>query len=521
MKNKHLFISLAVFLIVGNSLFGQGVNSAQIDSLVARVLETTPSVGIAVAVVKDGELLHSKGYGLTSIEDKKKVDEHTLFAIASNSKAFTAAALSILVDEGKLTWDDKVVDHISEFKMYNDYVTANFTIVDLLTHRSGLGLGAGDLLIFPDGGDFTIKDVLNSFQYQEPVSAFRTKYDYDNLLYIVAGEIVARTSGMSWADFVQSRIFAPLGMNNSVTSNSRLQKNANLALPHDSEGEEIKQLATYDNELVGAAGGIYASVDDLSKWMMMQLNSGKYGEDLSSELFSERQQNEMWKPHTSLGFTTKPNPRTQTHFAAYGLGWVIMDKQGKVVISHTGGLPGMLSKTILVPELNLGIVVLTNSLPGGLSYNSIPEMILDSYLDIDEKDWIKEMADRALATGKESDSVTTAAWKVVDEKRSSSIDLNNYVGRYKDNWFGDVEIFMKDGKLWFESKRSPKLNGPMYFYKATTFAIKWEYDDMNADAFATFSLNEEGKGIGISMKGISPNIDFSFDFQDLDLKRIE
>ena len=151
MKNKHLFISLAVFVIVGNSLFGQGVNSAQIDSLVARVLETTPSVGIGVAVVKDGEFLHSTGYGLRSIEDKKKVDEHTLFAIASNSKAFTAAALSILVDEGKLTWEDKVVDHISEFKMYNDYVTANFTIVDLLTHRSGLGLGAGDLLIFPDG----------------------------------------------------------------------------------------------------------------------------------------------------------------------------------------------------------------------------------------------------------------------------------------------------------------------------------------------------------------------------------
>ena len=229
----------------------------------------------------------------------------------------------------------------------------------------------------------------------------------------------------------------------------------------------------------------------------------------------------MWKPHTNLGFTTKPNPRTQTHFAAYGLGWVIIDKQGKVVIYHTGGLPGMLSKTILVPELNLGIVVLTNSLPGGLSYNSIPEMILDSYLDIEEKDWIKEMADRALATGKESDSVTTAAWKVVDEKKSSSIDLNDYVGRYKDNWFGEVEILMKDGKLWFESKRSPKLNGPMYFYKATTFVIKWEYDDMNADAFATFSLNEEGKGTGITMKGISPNIDFSFDFQDLELKRVE
>lgn len=521
MKKLILLFSSVIILSLGNSLFSQGINSAQIDALVTRALESTPSVGIAVAVVKDGELLHSKGYGIKSIDSNKKVDEHTLFAIASNSKAFTAAALSILVDEKKLKWEDKVIDHISEFKMYNDYVTANFTIVDLLTHRSGLGLGAGDLMIFPDGADFTIKDVLNSFQYQKSVSAFRTKYDYDNLLYIVAGEILARVGGMSWADFIQLRIFEPLGMNNSVPTNSRLQDNANLAIPHDSEGEQIKQLPIYDSDLLAAAGGIYASVYDLSKWMIMQLNNGKYGNELSNELFSERQQNQMWKPHTNIGFTTKPNPRTKQHFEAYGLGWGIIDKQGKIVLSHSGGLPGMLSKTVLVPELNLGIVVLTNSLPGGKAYNSISEMILDSYLEIEERDWIKEMADRAKATGHESDSVTTEVWKIVDENKSSIIDLNNYTGTYTDNWFGEVEITREDGKLWFTSKRSPKLNGQMFFYKATTFAIKWEYTDMNADAFATFSLNEEGKGIGIKMKGISPNIDFSFDFQDLDLNRVD
>jgi len=521
MRKLSLLFSLIICLPLGNFLFGQGINSDQIDALVARALETTPSVGIAVGVVKDGKVVHSKAYGNKSVENKKKADNHTLFAIASNSKAFTAAALSILVDEGKLKWDDKVIDHIAEFKMYNDYVTANFTIVDLLTHRSGLGLGAGDLMLFPDGADFTIEDVLNSFQFQKSTSAFRTKYDYDNLLYIVAGEVVARVSGMSWADFVQTKIFVPLEMNSSVPTFSRLKENANLALPHDSDGEKIKQLSVYDSELVAAAGGIYASVDDLSKWMIMQLNRGKYGDDLSIELFSERQQNQMWQPHTNLGFTTKPNPRTNAHFAAYGLGWEIMDEQGKIVISHTGGLPGMLSRTILVPELNLGIVVLTNSLPGGLCYYSIPEMILDSYLGIEEKDWLKEMADISKATKNESDSITTAVWKVVNENKSSMIDLNDYTGVYKDNWFGEVEITLKDGKLWFTSKRSPKLNGQMYFYKATTFAIKWEYSDMNADAFSTFSLDEEGKGIAIKMKGISPNIDFSFDFQDLDLKRVE
>ncbi|MFT4536709.1 MAG: CubicO group peptidase (beta-lactamase class C family) [Saprospiraceae bacterium] len=520
MKNLILILLLIISLFIGNSLLSQGIQSAQIDALVTRALESTPSVGIAIAVVKEGEVIHSKGYGIKSIQDKEKVDENTLFAIASNSKAFTAAALSILVDQGKLNWEDKVVDHISEFKMYNDYVTANFTIVDLLTHRSGLGLGAGDLMIFPDGADFTIGDVLNSFQYQKSISAFRTKFDYDNLLYIVAGEVVSRISGMSWSDFIQSKIFDPLEMKKSVPTSSRLHENINLALPHDSEGEEIKQLSTYDCDLVAAAGGIYASVDDLSKWIMMQLNRGKYGKDLSHELFSEEQQNQMWRSHTNLGFTTKPNPRTNTHFAGYGLGWGLKDEKGKIIISHTGGLPGMLSKTILVPELNLGIVILTNSLPGGSAYNSIPEIILDSYLEIEERDWLTEMADRAKAKVNESDSVTTEVWKVVDKNISSIINLNNYIGTYKDNWFGEVEIEIEDGKLQFKSKRSPKLNGQMYFYKATTFAIKWEYTDMNADAFAIFGLDEEGKGLSIKMKGISPNIDFSFDFQDLDLKRI-
>ena len=500
--------------------FAQEINSPQIDALVNRAMESTPSVGIAVAVVKGGKKIHSKGYGIRSIDGRQKVDQHTLFAIASNSKAFTAATLAILVDEGKLDWEDKVIDHIPEFKMYNEYVTANFNIIDLLTHRSGLGLGAGDLMFFPDGGDYTITDVVTSFQHQKQVSAFRTKYDYDNLLYIVAGEVVARVSGMSWVDFVQARILDPLEMKNSVPISSKLDNSANLALPHDSEGERIKKLPTYGSDLIAAAGGIYSSVDDLSKWMLVQLGNGKYGSGSAQELFSEKQQRQMWRPHTQTSFTTKPDPRTKQHFSAYGLGWNLADRQGKIVISHTGGLPGMLSKTILVPELDLGIVILTNSLPGGYAYNSIPEMILDSYLEIEERDWIQIYADRAKARGQESDSVTTAVWKVVRENKAA-VDPKNYMGRYVDPWFGEVEIGLKDGKLWFTSQRSPKLNGQMFPYKATTFAIKWEYTDMPADAFATFDLDEEGKALRIRMKGISPNIDFSFDFHDLDLKRME
>ena len=168
--------------------------------------------GIAVAVVKDGKIIHAKGYGVRSLNTMQKVDENTLFGIASNSKAFTVAALGILVDEKKIKWDDKVTDYIPEFRMYNPYVTEEFTIRDLLTHRSGLGLGAGDLMFWPDSSNFTKKDMIHNLRYLKAVSGFRTKFDYDNNLYMVAGEVVARVSGMSWEDFIQTRILNPLGM---------------------------------------------------------------------------------------------------------------------------------------------------------------------------------------------------------------------------------------------------------------------------------------------------------------------
>ncbi|WP_159023536.1 serine hydrolase [Formosa sp. L2A11] len=516
-------ICIVTFLVlISLKGFSQSISSKQIDSLVAKSMTIDHVAGLAIAIVKDGEIIHSKGYGVKSVTSKEKVDNETLFAIASNSKAFTSAALAILVDEGKLTWDDKVVDYIPEFKMYDDYVTANFTITDLLTHRSGLGLGAGDLMIFPDAGEFTMNDILNSFQYQTPTSAFRTRYDYDNLLYLVAGEVIYRISGTPWADFIQTRIFNPLDMTAAVPLINRIKPDANVSMPHSSYNNKLVEVAPYDGgDLVGAAGGINASVSDLTKWMLMQLNKGKYGTDLSKTLFSEAVQKQMWSPLTITGYNLDGDQRTSNHFSAYGLGWEISDVKGKIVVSHTGGLTGMLSRTILVPELNLGIVVLTNTDPGGYAFYSIPETILDMYLGVEKKDWITELSEYSKAQEKDGDAVTKAVWDTVETNKKTKIDFNTYIGTYNDPWFGDITVTEKKGKLWFTSKRSPKLNGQMYFYKATTFAVKWEFTGMPCDAFATFNLNEEGNAIGIKMKGISPNIDFSFDFQDLNLTRVE
>ncbi len=254
------------------------ITSLEVDALVEDAMTKFNVAGVAVGIVKDGEIIHARGYGLKSVETNEKVNKHTSFAIASNSKAFTTTALTLLVEEGKLSWQDRVIDHIPEFRMYNDYVTRNFIIQDLLTHRSGLGLGAGDLQKWPSGSDFTIADMLTNFQYFEPVSAFRTKYDYDNILYLVAGEVIKRVSGMSWETFVKKRIMDPLKMDNSHTLPPGMTGSHNLAMPHLADDGILRTIPYYEldpEKINGAAGGVLSNVDDLCRWMLVHLNNGR------------------------------------------------------------------------------------------------------------------------------------------------------------------------------------------------------------------------------------------------------
>ena len=523
-RSSKLILLLLLILGVNTPVLFSQVTSQDIDNIVAQAMDNFTVAGVAVAVVKDGKIVHQKGYGIQSIATKKKVTENTNFGIASNSKAFTTACLAILVEEGKMSWTDKVIHYIPEFKMYNDYVTQNFNIQDLLTHRSGLGLGIGDLMFFPDGSNFTIDDILGSFQYFEPVSAFRTKFDYDNLLYLVAGEIIKRVSGLTWEQFIEQRIFNPLSMDDSYASLTYINDKSKVASPHLNKA---KKLSLTDPEqwdptkINGAAGGIYSNVHDLTNWMLVQLNKGKYGANLEQQLFTEASQQEMWKIHTTT--EVNRNPRYHSHFSGYGLGWNLTDVNGALVVSHTGGLIGMLSKTMLVPDLNLGIIVLTNTyLDGAGVFSVVTQSLLDKYLGLDDFDWIGTYAKRLNQGASEANAVEAKIWATVAAANTAIIDNKNYTGLYKDPWFGNIEIYEKDQQLWFRSLRSPKLSGPMQFYRANTFVVKWPASGLtDADAFVMFQLDEEGKAQGFKMKGISPAIDFSFDFQDLHLMRID
>jgi len=516
---KILFLA-SWFMMFGSSLFSQQLSSAQIDTLAERARRAFDVPGIAVAVIKDGKVIHSKGYGVRSLNTKEKVDENTLFGIASNSKAFTAAALGILIDEGKLKWDDKVRDHIPEFKLYSPYVTEEFTIRDLLTHRSGMGLGAGDLMFFPDSSDFTLKDILYNLRYLKPVSGFRTKYDYDNNLYIVAGEVVARVSGKSWDDFVDERILGPLGMTHSACSFDRLKDKSNVIDGHALVEGKVQVIARSTLKVGHSAGGINSSISDLSKWVLLQLSHGKYGDNLGKKLFSDEVHEEMWTPQTIIP-VRNPGPYN-THFSAYGLGFGISDVKGYKQLSHTGGLEGMVTQITMIPELNLGIIVLTNQQEGG-AFTSITNQIKDGYFGITGTDRVTQYSNGRKQSLAAANKITDSIWRDIataQKENAAKADLRIYTGTYRDQWFGDVIISVKNGTLWFDSKRSPKLTGEMFAYKGNSFVVKWRDRSMDADAFVIFSLDMDGKGAGITMRPISPLTDFSYDFQDLDLHRV-
>jgi CubicO group peptidase (beta-lactamase class C family) len=509
----------AVFFIAIISIQGQPLSSKSIDSLVERSMKAFNVPGIAVAVIKDGKVVHSKGYGVRSLQTMEKTDENTLFGIASNSKAFTAASLGILVDQGKIKWDDKVRDYIPEFKLYSPYVTEEFTIRDLLTHRSGLGLGAGDLMFFPDSSDFTLKDVIYNLRFLKPVSGFRTKYDYDNNLYIVAGEVVARVSGKSWDDFVEERIMKPIGMEKTATSFDRLKDKSDVIDGHAPVDGKVQVIARSTIKVGHSAGGINSNITDLAKWVQVLLSHGKYGDN--KRVFSEEVHRELWSPQTII--PVNASGPYNTHFAAYGFGFFLSDVNGYKQVTHTGGLEGMVTQITMIPELNLGIIVLTNQQEGG-AFSSISNQIKDGYFGKKGTDWVTELSTRrnqGLAAAKK---LTDSIWNeimVFQKSNKPKPDINLFTGTYADAWLGEVIISVKEGKPWFDSKRSPKLTGELFAYKGNTFVVKWRDRSMDADAFVSFSLDEQGKASGITMRAISPLTDFSYDFHDLNFARVK
>jgi CubicO group peptidase (beta-lactamase class C family) len=521
---RNVFRLLAFWLILcaAAQALAQTGPPPDLDDYVARALKEFEVPGLAIAVVKDGKVALAKGYGVRKLGESAPVDEQTLFGVASNTKAFTAAALAILVDEGKISWDDPVIKHLPGFQMYDPYVTREMTVRDLLTHRSGLGLGAGDLLFFPPT-TFTRDEIVARLRYIKPASSFRSKYAYDNVLYLVAGQVVAAVSGKSWDDFIKERIFAPLGMSASNTSVKDLRPGGNFVSPHQKVEGRLQPVPYMNIDNTAPAGSINSNVADMAKWVIAQLDQGAInggrnggGENGDRRLFSQRQSREMWSAQTPMPVGNPPPQLSalRSNFTAYGLGWGLSDYRGYKVVSHSGGLLGMVSRVRMIPDLKLGIVVLTNQEAGG-AMEAISYHIIDHYMKAPGADWIgafRAVAEQRLAQAKEVEKKQSAA-RNADSK--PSLALAKYAGRYKDAWYGDVAIAHEEGKLVLRFSRTPGLVGDLEHWQYDSFVARWRDRSLNADAFVTFALKPDGAIEQMKMVPVSPLTDFSFDFQDL------
>lgn len=495
-----------------------GLSTVEIDQIVARAMDKFNVPGLAVGIIKDGKVIHAKGYGLRHVGKRGKVNEKTLFSIASTGKSFTAVALALLVDEGKIAWEDKVIDHLPDFRLYDPWVTREFTVKDLLIHNSGLGVGAGDLMLFPSQA-FSRKEIISNLRHLKPVSSFRTKYAYDNLLYIVAGEVIASASGIPYEDFIDQHILKSLNMTHCTSRPEHMRGDENIAQPHifkDGKVRAVESSIIFGQKAVyAAAGGILCSVESILKWHNMHLNKGKLP---NGDIFlSKKQQEIIMTPQTITPVSPSSAQWFGTNFSAYGLGWRISDIYGVKMEHHAGGLLGMLSLNVMIPELNMGIAVYTNQ-QAQVARPAIIYKILDAYLTDVETDWTarfeKMMKQRTGAAMKAVPNLAAAPY-------TPSGKILRYVGIYKDPWLGNVEITSSRDGLYFKSERSEGLRGPMVPYKSDLFIVRWEDRTLNADAYVKFVTDYTGNPVGITMKAVSPLTDFSYDFHDLNFERVK
>ena len=506
---------LATIALLAGTTFSSWaqVDTNKIDDVIKASMARFDVPGMAVAIVENDKVIFAKGFGVTNLDTNKKVNKDTLFGIASNTKAFTTAALAKLVDEGKLSWDDRVIDHLPEFRLYDSYVTREMRIRDLLSHRSGLGLGQGDLMIWPST-DKSVDEILAGLQYLKPASSFRSKYAYNNLMFVTAGEVVARVSGMSWNDYIEKNILQPLHMDNSRAGFSRIPKsNKNWATGHiPMDGTLHPFFVNYLEDFRGA-GAIASSVSDMSQWLRTQLAGGKMPS--GEQLFSEKQQAQMWHPHITSMASKSAFESYHQQFRGYGLGWSIEDYHGFKKLGHGGGILGMVSQVTLLPEKKLGIVILSNQQAFG-ALSAVTHEVLEDALELEDKDWVEDLA-KSHFEGKQQAYANAKPEAPADYQ--PQLPNINYTGTLHDDWYGDVIIEQLDGKLRIDFTHTKRLKGTLEHYTGNTFIVKWDEKLLEADTFIRFEMSSQNRVNSAKMRAVSTQVtDFSFDFRNLHLK---
>ncbi|QDX26793.1 serine hydrolase [Sphingomonas suaedae] len=485
-----------------------------VDTIVADFMRAFETPGIAVAIVRKDQPVWLKSYGVRTMGRPDPVDVHTRFGIASNSKAFTAAALAMLVEEGKIGWDDRLTQHLPDFKMADPAVTTLFNVRDLLVHRSGLPLGAGDLLYFPRSNR-TAQDAIRALQFLQPVRPFRGGYDYDNILYIVAGALIERVSGLSWRDFIRTRMLEPMGMVDAVPS-LELLRTKNVAGRHARLGPPVrgvgpmKVIQPDESPVVDPGAGINASVTDIAKWLQVQLALGELPG--GKKLWSKESAAEMWTPQvvvSSSDGATDLNP-ARPIMSGYALGWFVQDFRARRLISHSGGLSGQVTQTALIPSAGVGVAVFSNtedSVSGG-----IRNAILDHLLGAPAYDWVGSYVARNKLAA-ESMAAAMGDGDANRPKGGPSLPLAAYAGRYRDAWYGDITVALRGDTLHIDFAPHPQFASVLDPWGPDAFRTRMA-PGKGEDALVSFVV-KDGKVAGVTMKALSPIADFSYDYHHL------
>jgi CubicO group peptidase (beta-lactamase class C family) len=496
-------ISLFFSIILISSATAQ-IDTKPLDKYFSQALSDWQVPGMAVAIVKDGEIIFAKGYGVLEEGKKKKVDEHSMFAVASNTKAFISASLAHLVWEQKISWDDQVVKHLPYFELYDAYSTHETTIRDILSHRVGLGTFSGDVIWYKS--EYTAEEVIKHVKYVPQAYSYRAGYGYSNLMFITAGEVIKSVTGMPWDEFVKHHFFEPLAMNRTVTSVNQLAAMKNVASPHKTIDGKITPIPYVNWDNMGAAGGIISNVEDMGKWTILQMNGGLNGADT---LFSPTTQVDMWTPHNNhkVSLASQKNIPSR-HFNGYGLGWALSDYEGRKIVSHGGGYDGMYSRVTMIPEEKLAVVVLTNSMRG--ISTPITTKTIDVLLGVGGRDWSQETLPRAKKAASRWQEQINKKLTARELGTNPTLPLEAYVGNYYDPMYGAAKVQIEDEHLVLDFAPAPQLKSDLSHWHYDAFKLDWrEVHAWFSFGTAQFVLNSNNEVTGIEFD--VPNYDIFFD----------
>ncbi|TDK28743.1 serine hydrolase [Luteimonas aestuarii] len=518
-----LFMALPVAAVASGAVASgrmRSINIEAIDALVADASNRYALPGLAIGIVVDGQVAYTLAQGVLSTDGRDPVDRATVFKIASNSKPMTTALLARLVEQGKLAWNDPVRKYLPDFRMPDDWVTRELQVRDLLVHHAGFGPGAGDLMFWPEPNRFNRQDVLHGLRHLRPGYSFRSRYVYNNALYVVAGEVAAAAGGAPYDVLVRREVFAPLGMARCQAGAWQRDAVGNVAQPHiHREGRNLPirpDPGTIPDAPMMAAGGLRCSLDDMLAWMQawLQPEGDVVGID-GHPWLSQAQRGELWKAHVAMPLTQRMREWDRSHFSAYGYGWRLTDVDGTAQVSHTGTLAGMYSSVVLLPELRVGIVFMANG-DAGEARTVLMQALAKQFTSGDPARHTVDHYASLLVASREA---TTESMDAGGDARmaATAAELGDRLGRYRDPWFGEALVCPKGDGVQFQSLKSPKLSGDVMHVDGR-WLVDWRDVDVDAEAWLEFQATESGHML--RMKRTNPAINSSYGFQDLAFQQV-